>query len=208
MSTKFPVEIEGVKFKTIEALYQSLKFPHNSDVQLEIINEKSPMRVKMISSKYKQLTREDWNDIRVKVMRWCLQVKFSQNVVGFTSALIETANLNIVENSSKDNFWGAVPNADNTEFVGKNALGRLLMELRERLYTEGWLDMLVVEPPGINDFTILKKMVGICDERQNLLISLANYWSSSKAAINVMPSKDVNEINTLGVPIKDQGKLF
>ena len=88
-------------------------------------------------------------------MRWCLRVKLAQNWHKFSNLLIETGDLPIVEQSRKDDFWGAIPNTDNQTLVGCNALGRLLMELREAV-TNSWPldDFLIVEPIDIPDFKL------------------------------------------------------
>ena len=68
-------------------------------------------------------------------MRWSLQVKLAQNWDKFSEALLETGDMPIVEHSRRDDFWGAKP-IDSETLIGTNALGRLLMELRERLKCE------------------------------------------------------------------------
>ena len=71
-----------------------------------------------------------------KVMRWCLRVKLAQIWDEFSRLLLATGDRPIVEESRKDEFWGAkVVNTDT--LVGVNALGRLLMELREKKSTQG-----------------------------------------------------------------------
>ena len=65
-------------------------------------------------------------------MRWSLRVKLAQNQTTFGQLLLATGNKPIVEESAKDQFWGAkVQNGD--ALMGVNVLGRLLMELREQL---------------------------------------------------------------------------
>jgi len=69
-------------------------------------------------------------------MRWCIRVKLVQNWRRFSSLLLATGNRPIVEKSWKDSFWGAKPLEDG-RLVGRNVLGRLLMELREELRQPG-----------------------------------------------------------------------
>lgn len=87
------------------------------------------MTAKMISKKHLKYTRQDWDQVRFKVMRWCLEVKLSQNWEKFSKVLLETGDKAIVELSTKDKIWAAVKEGD--KLIGTNALGRLLMELRE-----------------------------------------------------------------------------
>lgn len=88
------------------------------------------MTAKMISKKYLKYTRQDWQDIRYKIMRWCLEVKLSQNWDKFSKVLLDTGSKAIVEVSNKDKVWAAIPEGD--KLVGINALGRLLMDIREK----------------------------------------------------------------------------
>jgi ribA/ribD-fused uncharacterized protein len=131
MAPDFPIFLVGVRILTVEALYQACRFPDYPDVQRLIIDQTSPMTAKMKSKKYRERTRSDWDDVRVNVMRWCLRVKLENNWQRFGEVLERTGTRPIVEESTKDSFWGAKPQDDGTLF-GMNVLGRLLMELRER----------------------------------------------------------------------------
>jgi type I restriction enzyme S subunit len=64
-------------------------------------------------------------------MRWCLRSKLQNNWEKFGRVLERTGERPIVEESTKDAFWGARPNEDGL-LVGMNVLGRLLMELRDQ----------------------------------------------------------------------------
>ncbi|MBI3699176.1 MAG: NADAR family protein [Afipia sp.] len=131
MAPDYPIFVSGVRIPTAEALYQACRFPDDPDVQRLIIDQMSPMTAKMKSKKYRDRTREDWDEVRVNVMRWCLRVKLENNWERFGYVLDKTGDRPIVEESTKDEFWGAKPKEDGF-LVGKNVLGRLLMELRER----------------------------------------------------------------------------
>lgn len=130
MARGFPLEINGVRIPTSEALYQACRFPHRSEIQRLIVSQVSPMTAKMKSKRYRYDSRPDWHQVRVKIMRWCLRVKLAQNWVSFSRLLLATADHAIIEESRKDDFWGAKP-IDERTLVGMNVLGRLLMELRE-----------------------------------------------------------------------------
>lgn len=160
MAAGYPLQINGVRILTTEALYQACRFPHMPDVQREIIGQHSPMTAKMKSKPHRKNSRPDWDEIRHKVMRWCLRVKLAQNYEEFSRLLLATRNQPIVEQSRKDDYWGAkvVDDAADT-LVGQNVLGRLLMELREKLKddTEGALK--TVPPLGISDFMLLGKPI-------------------------------------------------
>lgn len=135
MAPGFPVVLLGYQIRTSEALYQTCRFPHMPDVQQMILNERSPMTAKMRSKPYREVSRPDWDDVRVKVMKWCLRVKLIYNWRKFSELLLSTGDRPIVEDSRKDSYWGAMPQDDDT-LNGQNVLGRLLMDLRKKLVDE------------------------------------------------------------------------
>jgi len=181
MATIFPLKINGHEIKTSEALYQSCKYPFNPEVQREICLVKSPMTAKMIGRTHSRKMRTDWNEVKVKIMKWCLKIKIAQHFITFGEALIQTNGKNIVENSSKDNFWGAIPNEDKTEFIGINALGRLLMELREDINTNNVNSLLVVKPPAnVENFYLFGEKVIVQDERESFITNFLSYLNMNK----------------------------
>lgn len=129
MAAGFSVNVNGIIIPTVEHLYQACRYPLFPALQEDIIRQDSPMTAKMISKKHLKYTRQDWEKVRFKVMRWCLEVKLSQNWEKFSKVLLETGDKAIVELSTKDKVWAAVKEGD--KLIGTNALGRLLMELRE-----------------------------------------------------------------------------
>ena len=152
MASGFPVEVNGVQIATSEALYQACRFPDRPDAQRSIIEQRSPMTAKMKGRRYLQDTRPDWERIRVDVMRWCLRVKLAQNWDSFGKLLLSTGDSPIVEDSRRDAFWGAKRGDEG--LIGTNALGRLLMELREELKEPDQERLRVVEPPPIPNFLL------------------------------------------------------
>lgn len=153
MAGGFPLYVNGLRILTSEALYQACRFPHRPEVQRLILEQASPMTAKMKSKPYRRESRPDWNQVRVKVMRWCLRVKLAQNWNTFSELLLATEERPIVEQSRRDDFWGARP-VDQQTLVGMNVLGRLLMELREIAKAEERSAVLRVEPAAIPDFLL------------------------------------------------------
>ncbi len=152
----YGLNINSVIIPSSEHLYQACKFPLFPELQEEIFNKETPKLAKQLAHKNAHLSRQDWNYVRVKAMRWVLEVKLLQNWNKFSEILRTTGNKPIVEDSMKDNFWGAFRNED--KFVGTNALGRLLMELREKyIFTDTHLSN--VRPPQISGFLILDNEV-------------------------------------------------
>jgi predicted NAD-dependent protein-ADP-ribosyltransferase YbiA (DUF1768 family) len=80
--------------------------------------------------------REDWGQIILDMMKFCLQQKYEQ-CPEFRKELERTKGCYIVElqdtqqdkESSRANAWGVKTKGENYE--GPNLMGRLLMELRD-----------------------------------------------------------------------------
>jgi ribA/ribD-fused uncharacterized protein len=159
MAAGFPLVVSGVPIATSEALYQACRFPLEPELQEVILKEASPMTAKMRSKPHRERTRSDWEAVKVRIMRWCLRVKLSQNWSKFTDALAETGSLPIVEFSTKDAYWGAMPTPDGEHLVGANVLGRLLMELRVLLDGPDRAALKVVEPPAIRDALLVGRPI-------------------------------------------------
>ena len=75
----FPLVVNGIEFRTSESLYQSCRYPEYPEVQRYVIDQTSPMMSKRIPNR-SELTRPDWDEVRVEIMRWCLRVKLSQHL--------------------------------------------------------------------------------------------------------------------------------
>lgn len=154
MASGYPIVVNKIFIRTSEALYQALRYSQYPEIQKEIIAQTSPMTAKMKSKKCRDKTREDWDNIRVHIMRWSLRVKLLQNKDTFGKLLLETGNSPIVEESSKDIFWGA--KLIDNRLEGMNVLGRLLMQLREE-YKQ--YNFCVIEPLDINNFYLYDKEI-------------------------------------------------
>lgn len=180
MAGGFPLRVNGIPIRSTEALYQACRFPHRPEVQRLIIEQKSPMSAKMKSKPHRADSRPDWehDEVRVKVMRWCLRVKLAQNWEKFSQILLETGDWHIVEQSRKDDFWGAKP-MDDQILLGANVLGRLLKQLRGELLAaeeQGQLDTLrCVEPLQIKDFLLYGRPI----EAINVNNGSAGRWNKT-----------------------------
>jgi type I restriction enzyme, S subunit len=155
----------GVTVLTTEALYQACRYPHLPDLQRTIIEEKSPMAAKMKSKPHRtRNSRADWDQVRVKNMRWCLRVKLA------------TRDKPIVEQSAKDDFWGAKV-VDGATLTGMNVLGRLLMELRgevkQAMQQENTDALRRVEPLEIEIFLLYGQPILAVDLRPKKIIAAA-----------------------------------
>ena len=162
MAGGYVLTINGVRILTSEALYQACRFPHLPEIQKLIIGQTSPMTAKMKSKPYRKDSRPDWDAVRVKIMRWCLHVKLVQNWEKFGDLLLSTGTMPIVEESYRDQFWGAKP-TDVETLTGLNVLGRLLVELRERVRNPEAHQLWVVEPLSLPQFLFLNKPISIIE---------------------------------------------
>ncbi|WP_291537928.1 NADAR domain-containing protein [Comamonas sp. SCN 67-35] len=161
MAGGYPIHVNGVRILTSEALYQVCRFPHLPDVQKLIIGQVSPMTAKMRSKPYRKDSRPDWDQVRVRIMRWSLRMKLANNWNTFSALLLKTGDRPIVEESRKDAFWGAKVVDDGDTLVGMNVLGRLLMELREQVKQQGRDAALDIAPPDIPQFLLFGRPIEV-----------------------------------------------
>ena len=162
MAGGYPLLINGIHIPTSEALYQACRFPHRPELQKIIIGQKSPMTAKMKSKPYRGDSRLDWDKVRVEVMWWCLRVKLAQHWEKFGDLLLSTTDKYIVEESYRDQFWGARP-TDSETLVGSNVLGQLLTQLREQLKGVDSNRLRAVEPPDVTQFLLAEKPIGVVE---------------------------------------------
>jgi len=160
MAGGFRVIVNGERFRTIEALYQACRFPQLPEVQKLVVSEASPIVAKRKTMPFRNQTREDWDSVRHKIMRWCLRVKLAENYSEFRNLLLSTGQGHIVEQSSKDTFWGA-RTIDEDTLVGENVLGRLLMELREDVRIDDLQSLRVVHPLSIPNFKLFGRPIDV-----------------------------------------------
>jgi hypothetical protein len=120
------IELDGIKYPSAEHAYMSAKSSDTSWKGFCANNKNSPGQVKK-ASRYITLVA-NWEEIKVDVMRECLEQKFNQNP--YKQFLIDTGNQYIQEgNRWGDTFWGVCLRTNQ----GQNILGKLIMDIRERL---------------------------------------------------------------------------
>ena len=125
-----PIIINNVSFKTSEQLFQMMKFKDAEPV-LAVYHANNP---KMTAKHWEKThRREDWGQMIVDAMKFCLVQKYEQSEA-FRQELERSKGKYIVEDQTSfpkktPDTWGVKQRGDN--FVGPNLLGRLLMELRD-----------------------------------------------------------------------------
>lgn len=117
----------GHMFNSVEHAYMFSKNPLDKDW----LNKCLTLSASEIKKQSKSIKlRDDWNDVRLPIMFGLLKQKFSKEP--FRSRLINTGNENIVEgNSWGDIFWGV--DIKKTPNIGENWMGRLLMDIRNKI---------------------------------------------------------------------------
>jgi len=160
MAAGFPLRLFDLEIATSESLYQACRFPDDPALQGVILAIRNPMHAKMATKPHRHLTRGDWEvgDARVKAMEWALRIKLMQHPVTFGDLLMLSGTLDIVEDSPKDRFWGAVRDYAGM-LNGANMLGCLLMKLREEVRENG--PIVRVAPPELPNFKIAGVIVPV-----------------------------------------------
>ena len=151
MAGGYPILLGNCKVASSEALYQAAKFPHDPPTQELIFSQKSPMWAKRCIADTVAAPREDWEEVKLRVMWWCLCAKLFCNQQ-FGELLLRTQDNAIVEDSWKDPYWGAIPSTGGS-LVGHNHLGRLLVRLRRSLVENAPQCLQELAPPAISNFT-------------------------------------------------------
>lgn len=118
--------LKDVVWKTVEHYYQAQKFAGHPQEELIRLSD-TPDDAKRMGNDTSYPIRSDWEEAKVEVMRTALKAKFTQNP-HLKEKLLATKDAVLMENSQKDYFWGIGKDGS-----GKNMLGKLLMELRDKL---------------------------------------------------------------------------
>lgn len=117
------VEYEGKRYQSAEAAFQAAKTLDEHERSL--FTELSPSQAKQRGRRIP--LRDDWEDIKVQVMRDVCFAKFSQNE-SLKQRLLDTGDAMLEEgNNWGDTFWGIVAG------YGENQLGKVLMGVRSAL---------------------------------------------------------------------------
>ena len=125
LSNFWPVGVvkDGIAFPSVEHAFQAMKTTDLVD-RVRIAACSTPGKAKRLGRTVD--LRPDWEEIKLVVMKECLDIKFYNRTL--RDRLVATGNEELVEgNGWNDTFWGVCRG------VGENHLGRLLMEVRREL---------------------------------------------------------------------------
>lgn len=124
----FNLEWKGLTFPTSEHAYHWEKFTPNYTALRDYIRQApSAHEAFKLAERNKHCRREDWDDVKVDVMRDILRAKAQQHPYVMRK-LLATGDRELVENSWRDGFWGWGPHRD-----GQNMLGKLWMQVRSEM---------------------------------------------------------------------------
>ena len=126
-----PIAAGPWSFPTSEHLYQAAKFAAAPEVQRRIAGTRTAGEAARIGRGTAAGLDPCWMSQRVNAMRWVLRMKREANPAAIDASLTRSGDRAIVEVSTRDAWWGAQPAGDS--YRGRNALGRLWMELRQQL---------------------------------------------------------------------------
>jgi N-glycosidase YbiA len=125
----YPFVLEGKTWLTSEHYFQSKKF--SDKVYAELIRQQpTPTLAAKLGRSRKVPLRLDWENTKDGIMLDGVIAKFSQNPE-IADVLLGTHDAEIVEHTKNDSYWG-----DGGDGSGKNMLGKILMDVRERLKRE------------------------------------------------------------------------
>jgi len=122
--SSFVIEWKGKLYMTSEQAYHSEKF-EDENLKEQIRNARSAHEALKITEANKDKYRNDWDEIKLKVMKEILRTKVEQHPY-VKKKLIESEDKELIEDSWRDSYWGWGSNKD-----GKNHLGKLWMEVRD-----------------------------------------------------------------------------
>ena len=122
----FSIRLDGKQWPTSEHYFQAMKF-HDAAYREKIRTTKSPMIAARLGRSRKVPIRSDWESVKVDVMRKAVEAKIIAHDE-LKELLLSTGDEELIEDAARDSFWGCGANG-----AGQNWLGRILMEIREKL---------------------------------------------------------------------------
>lgn len=124
----FQIDWRGRRWMTSEHAYQAAHFFETApELVEEIFQARSAHDAYKIAKAHADKAPTNWDKVKVGIMEDILRHKLEQNNY-VKEKLRLSGDMEIIEDSTKDSFWGWGPNRD-----GRNELGRIWMRLREEM---------------------------------------------------------------------------
>jgi ribA/ribD-fused uncharacterized protein len=121
--------LDGASWPTVEHFFQAAKFPGHPHAE-RIRRAATPKEAKRLGTTRQVKLRDDWEQVKDDIMRRAVLAKFTQHA-DLRRILLDTGEQALVENSRTDSYWGS-----GRRGTGRNMLGVILMEVRDRLREE------------------------------------------------------------------------
>lgn len=118
--------LDGVRWPSVEHYYQAQKFV-GTPVAADIRRAESADRARKLGQSRSLIPRDDWNEVKLEVMRRAIEAKFTQ-ARDLGERLVATEDEELIHESNTDTFWGRTRDG-----LGDNLLGVILMQVRARL---------------------------------------------------------------------------
>lgn len=124
--SQHPIDVPEIGiFPTAESVFQAYKNINNKEYVEKMKKVENPYLAKIIGNKCE--VNENWYNLRYKIMKNIIQLKFEQHK-DFKINLLNTG-LKHIYNQNYDIYWGKIINND-----GENKLGEILMEVRNNYF--------------------------------------------------------------------------
>lgn len=124
--SRHSINLKGETWETSEHYFQAQKFVGTRH-ETEVRKTKGPRAAADMGRDRKRPLRDDWEQVKDDIMREAVMAKFTQHK-DLKEILISTGDAVLVEHTRNDSYWG-----DGGDGSGKNMLGKILMEVREKL---------------------------------------------------------------------------
>jgi hypothetical protein len=127
--SRHPIKLAGKTWSTSEHYFQAQKFV-GTQYEEEVRKIKKPSEAAKMGRDRSLPLRKDWESVKDNVMRDAVYAKFTQHE-DLKELLLSTGNDKLVEHTVNDSYW-----ADGGDGSGKNMLGIILMEVRDKIRNE------------------------------------------------------------------------
>ena len=125
------VFLDGEKYTSTENAYQAAKYENKFR---DYFKKCSPVEAIIFTRDNieKKYLNEEWNDIKLQIMKDLLIQKFDKNLNTENYKKLKATENKYLEETNywNDTYWGVNKNDVNERGIGENNLGKLLMEIR------------------------------------------------------------------------------